>query len=117
MSDLRKQDKLEARDERRHLDVDVDYGEAPKRHFTLADSLVKFSHRLAKSDTSSGDSDTASPAPARSPIALGTDSGNRAALELAREISPDDQVHIFICLHIYELSKCDARKSGRSRCR
>jgi hypothetical protein len=95
VSDLRKQDALVARDERRHLDVDVDYGKAPRRHFTLADSLVKFSHRLAESDTSSGESETASPIKAHSPIALGTDSGNRAALELAREFSPDDQAYTF----------------------
>ena len=34
MSDLKKQDAQEARDERRHLDVDVDYGKALVRSDT-----------------------------------------------------------------------------------
>jgi len=115
-SDLRKQDALEARDERRHLDVDVDYGKVPKRRFTLADSLVKFSHRLAASDTSSPDSQTASPHQARAPIPLGTVDQNRAAFELARETSPDDQViPIFSVASI--LAQCEFCATGRSCCR
>ena len=94
MSDLKKQDSEQARDERRHLDVDVDYGKATKNHFTLADSLVKFSHRLAESDTGSADDQTAAPIQARAPIPLGTDRGNRAAMQLARDTFPDDQVSI-----------------------
>ena len=96
MSDLKKQDAQEARDERRHLDVDVDYGKAPKNHFTLADSLVRFSHRLAESDTTASDGQTAGSVQARSPIPLGTDGGNRAALEIARDTSPDDQVYLLL---------------------
>jgi hypothetical protein len=34
MSDLKKQDAQEARDERRHLDVDVDYGKTQVRSDT-----------------------------------------------------------------------------------
>ena len=89
VSDLRKQDKLEARDERRHLDVDVEYGKTPHRLHTLADSLVQFSHRLAESDTSSEFSRSTR---ARAPISLGTQDNNRAALQIARETAPDDQV-------------------------
>ena len=92
MSDLRKQDRQEARDERRHLDVDVNFGKSPKNHHTLADSLVRFSHQLAESDSSPADGQTDSPSPARAPIPLGSDGENRAALRIARETSPDDQV-------------------------
>jgi hypothetical protein len=92
MSDLRKQDQQEARDERRHLDVDVNFGKSPKNHRTLADSLVQFSHRLAESDSRAADIQGDAPAPARAPIPLGSDGENRAALRIARETSPDDQV-------------------------
>jgi hypothetical protein len=92
MSDLRKHDALEARDERRHLDVDTDFGKAPRDRHTLADSLVKFSNRLSASDSMAGDSDDAAPTQARSPIPLGTDDANNAALELAQDDSPADQV-------------------------
>lgn len=91
-SDLRNEDMQEARDERRHLDVDVDYGKVPRSHHTLADSLVQFSHRLEESDLKPADSQISSPVEARAPIPLGTDYDNRAALEVAQETSPDDQV-------------------------
>ena len=114
MSDLQKQDAQEARDERRHLDVDVDYGKAPKNHFTLADSLVRFSHRLAESDTTASDGQTAGSVQARSPIPLGTDGGNSAALEIARDTSPDDQVYICCC---HSHLRRDTFNTGRSCCR
>jgi hypothetical protein len=94
MSDLRKQDRQEARDERRHLDVDVDYGQKSKSHRTLADSLVQFSHRLAESDSAPLSSEAAAHAAARAPIPLGSAGENRAALQIARETAPDDQVQM-----------------------
>jgi hypothetical protein len=93
MSDLRKQDRQEARDERRHLDVDVDYSKPTKNHRTLADSLVQFSHRLAESDSAPA-GQAASPVAMRTPIPLGSAGENRAALRIARETAPDDQVRI-----------------------
>ena len=90
MSDLRKQDSLEARDERRHLDVDVDFGKAPRDRHTLADSLVKFAQRLSQADSRT--TVAASPVQARAPIPLGTDYENDAALQLAQDTAPADQV-------------------------
>jgi hypothetical protein len=86
----------EARDERRHLDVEVDYGNVPKSHHTLADSLVQFAHQIAESDTNPADSQISTSAQARAPIPLGTDDANQAALEAAQETAPADQV-FFIC--------------------
>jgi len=92
MSDLRKQDSLEARDERRHLDVDVDFGKAPRDRHTLADSLVKFAQRLSQADSRT--TVAASPVQARAPFPLGTDYENDAALQLAQDTAPADQVDL-----------------------
>ncbi len=120
-SDLRNEDTQEARDERRHLDVDVDYGKVPRSHHTLADSLVQFSHQLAESDLKPADSQSSSPVEARAPIPLGTDYDNRAALEVAQETAPDDQVTVtYIVFKSFLrpdfLLPCDSRTTGRSFC-
>jgi hypothetical protein len=118
-SDLRNEDTQEAHDERRHLDVDVDYGKVPRSHHTLADSLVQFSHQLAESDLKPTDSQNPSPVEARAPIPLGTDYENHAALEVAQETAPDDQVTHFVFKFFLRhdfLLRCDSRTTGRSIC-